>query len=590
MALALPVCAPALERVDLRLLGPENAGLSASLTANSVLKSLEARKDATPDEIVAAARADYARMVEAAYAAGHYAVVVSIRIDGQEAAQIDPFRSPARIDAVTITVEPGRPFHFGAARIGPLAAGTAAAQGFRSGAPAGATVVRDAAQSAVENWRAAGHAKAQVASQSVLARHDRALLDVDLRLAPGPRVTFGEAVVSGQTHVKTSRVRKIAGIPEGQVFTPEAVDKAAARLRKTGTFKSVQVSEAETVAPDGSMGIDIAVIDRKPRRFGAGVEFSSFDGLTLSGYWLHRNIFGGAERLRIDAEVGQIGTDAKNAKGMDYSLSARLEKPAVYGPDTLFFAEAGLAYLDEPDFIEETVGLTLGVSREFSDRLSAELGLGYSFSRVTDLYVLPKTTRELRLVSLPAAITFDGRDDRLDTTSGLYLRGEVTPFYETGASQSGGHLRFDGRAYRAMGDGPRRAVLAGRLQLGTLVGPDAPSAPPDFLFYSGGAGTVRGQPLKSLGADYGGVTLGGRSFAALSAEARFAVGPRWGLVAFADAGYVGDNFGDGDWHAGAGLGVRYKTPVGPIRVDIAGPVAGTTGSGVQLYIGIGQSF
>ena len=84
---------------------------------------------------------------------------------------------------------------------------------------------------------------------------------------------------------------------------------------------------------------------------------------------------------------------------------------------------------------------------------------------------------------------------------------------------------------------------------------------------------------------------GGRSFAAASGELRYGVTDTIGVVAFADAGYVGaELFEDGEWHAGAGLGLRYKTPVGPIRLDVAGPVAGDTGDGVQIYIGIGQAF
>jgi translocation and assembly module TamA len=126
--------------------------------------------------------------------------------------------------------------------------------------------------------------------------------------------------------------------------------------------------------------------------------------------------------------------------------------------------------------------------------------------------------------------------------------------------------------------------------------------PREYLFYSGGGGTVRGQPFQSLGVESscegrrgGGpgcvIRTGGLSFAALSLEARLKLSGAIGAVAFADAGFVArDLFGDGDWHAGAGLGLRYDTGIGPIRLDLALPVAGKTGAGLQLYIGIGQAF
>jgi translocation and assembly module TamA len=578
----------ALEQVTFQVAGGEAAAeLRESLQAASVLGALEGKAEARPAEVVAAAKADYARLLEVLYAQGYYSVVVNILIDGREAALIDPFEEPSRVTNARILVEPGRLFRFGKVQIAPRVGTGRLPLGFRAGAPALATVAREATQEAVLDWRKAGHAKAEIADQVITARHNAALLDVDVAVAPGPRVRFGNVKVTGKTSVRQSRVRQIAGIPSGEMFTPEAVEKAAKRLRKVGTFRSVQVSEAEEVAPDGTMDMNIAVVDAKPRRVGAGIDYSNFDGLTLSGYWLHRILFGGAERFRIGGEISQIGGAGS---GIDYSLSARAEKPAVYGPDTLFFAEAKLASVDEPDYREEKFTLDLGVSRLFSDRLTGDLGIGYSYSRVTDLYVTPNTTRRLQMFRLPLALTYDSRDDPLDAKRGVYLRGDVTPFYETYQSQSGAHLTFDGRAYRALGQS-EKTVLAGRVQLGALVGPSAQNAPPGFLFYSGGGGTVRGQPYKSLGANYGGVTLGGRSFAALSGEVRFPLRGKFGMVAFADAGFVsGGFFSNGNWQAGAGLGLRYKTPVGPIRLDVAGPVAGNTGGGVQVYVGIGQAF
>lgn len=588
LALLHPVAAVALDTVELRLAGQDNKKLADSLRSSSTLISLEQSPETLTRDVVAAARGDYARLVETLYAQGYYSAVVNILIDGREAARMDPFREPATIGAVQIVVDPGPLFTLGKARIAPLAGDDPPVEGFRSGAPALATVVRDAAQTAVGDWREKGFAKAAITDQSIVARHPQAQLDVDVRIASGPRVRFGDTVVSGRTNVRAPRVRQIAGIPRGERFATSEVDKAASRLRKTGTFQSVQVSESETVNPDGTLDMEITVVDRKPRRIGGGLEFSTFDGLQATGFWLHRNIFGGAERLRLDAEVSQIGLEAE---GIDYELSFRLDKPAVYGPDTGFFVEGRLAYLDEPDYLERTADLTVGVSQEFNEYLTGELGLGLAYSEITDRFADPETFRALQLVLLPAALTYDRRDDPLDTTSGYFLRGELTPFFETVDGQGGAHMTLDARAYRAFGE-EERLVGATRLQLGALVGPQAADAPPGMLFYSGGGGTVRGHPYQSLDATHDdGNSLGGRAFAAFSAEARFGVTDAIGVVAFGDVGYVGaDGFGDGESHAGAGLGLRYKTPVGPIRLDVAMPVSGETGDGVQLYIGIGQAF
>ena len=135
-----------------------------------------------------------------------------------------------------------------------------------------------------------------------------------------------------------------------------------------------------------------------------------------------------------------------------------------------------------------------------------------------------------------------------------------------------------------------------------MIGADLMDAPADFLFYSGGGGTVREQPYKSLGVnvlrDFGTglqpADSGAASFVGLQLETRVDVTGRIGVVGFYDIGYVdivAFPTGDGDWHAGTGIGVRYGTPIGPIRLDLATPANGDDAFGsLQVYIGIGQSF
>lgn len=587
MAFQLANSALALETVDFKLLNSSDEDLEASLVSASLSSGLLANDEKTPYDVVAAAQSDYSRLVEALYAQGYYSAVVRITLDGKEAAKVDPFNLPSQVNEIKISVDPGELFEFGTAQVGPLAPGTTKPEEFETGQSALATVVRGAARKAVNDWRSAGYAKAQVIDQSITAEHANSRLNVTIAIDPGPKLTFGDVTVTGESKTKPARVRQIAGIPRGEVYDPDAVKKGADRLRRTGTFKSVQVTEAETPDPDGSLDLGIAVIDRKPRRIGGGAELSTDEGVTLTGYWLHRNLFGGAERFSIDGKVTQLGTEKQN---MDYSLIFRFEKPAVYGADTLFFSQLSFELEDEPDYIDHMVELTFGASREFSPYLTGELGVGVSYHEITDIYDGTRETRELFLYSLPAKLIYDRRDNTLDTQNGFFISAELTPFYEQYKSQTGGLFEMDARAFSSFG-AEDSTVLAGRLQLGSLVGPDAVDAPPGYLFYSGGGGTVRGQPYESLGANQDGRSLGGKALAVLSGEVRYSITDTIGVVGFADAGFVGaDSFDEGEWHAGAGLGMRYKTPIGPIRVDAAFPVSGETSKKMQLYIGIGQAF
>ncbi len=594
LAAASPMPAAAFEQVVLRLpRADELPELRTSLVDALLLGTLpdEARTDG--DEVLAAAQADYARLLEALYAQGFYGASVRILLDGREAATIAPLNAPDTVDSVQVIVEPGARFDLGVTDIAPRPPTAEPFEDFRTGAPALATTVRDAAQSTVEGWEELGFAKAQVTDQDIIARHERNRLDVIVRVAPGPRLRFGDVTVGGQSAVRAPRVRQIAGIPRGETFSPDAVERAADRLRSTGTFRSATITEAEEPNADGTLDFTIDVIDREPRRIGAGAEISSLQGLTLTGFWLHRNILGGAERLRIEGEAAQLGG---TSGGPDYSLSARFEKPAVYGPDTRFFALAAIEYTDEPDYIDQTVRLELGATREFSDALTGSLGIALRNSRITDRF-LPRDAdgdypeREFTLLSFPTSLEWDLRDSALNATEGYFLRAEVEPFaVVSGDGDSGARTELDARAYYSVGE---NVVLAARGQLGAVVGPDALDAPPEFLFYSGGGGTVRGQPFRSLDAEYDGIDLGGRSFAGLSGEVRVDVRENISVVGFYDVGYVGSEpfgFDDGDWHSGAGLGLRYDTTIGPLRLDVAGPVSGGTGEGVQIYLGIGQAF
>ncbi|MFD2173031.1 autotransporter assembly complex protein TamA [Rhodobacter lacus] len=556
---------------------------AASLTRNSA-----AADDSTAQDIFTAARADYARLVGALYDAGYYGGTVSIRIDGREASGIAPMDAPSRIGAVEINVSPGPRFKFSEAVVAPLARETTLPEGFAPGKTARSGLIADAAQAGISAWREEGHAKAEIADQRIIADHRAETLAADIALAPGPRVTFGTLRAQGNERLRTKRLYEIAGFPTGKRFSPEELEEVRDRLRRTGIFSSVTLSEAEHLRDGALLDGDLTVIEAKTRRLGLGAELSSTDGVTLSGYWLHRNLFGGGERLRFDAEVAGIGGATG---GTDYSLAARLDRPATFSPDTAAFLATQVSRSDEEDYTEQAFDISVGLSHVFNPRLTGEAGIGYGWSRITD-----ETGNTLyRTITLPTSLTWDNRNDAADATRGYYGKLELTPFAGLSGTGSGARLAADFRAYRAL-DAGGRFVLAGRAQFGGVFGPDLEETPRDYLFYSGGGGTVRGQPYQSLGVtalEGGTLKTGGNRFIGLSGELRAGITSSIGVVAFYDAGFVGlDSFGegDGDWQSGAGLGLRYKTPIGPIRLDVAGPVSGSTGNGVQIYLGIGQAF
>lgn len=546
-----------------------------------------AGRDATTQDLLAAAQSDYGQLLGVLYSEGRYGGVINIRVDGREAASIPPLSPPSQINAITVEVRSGPVYRLGEARIAPLAPTTTLPEEFRRGAPARTGTIRDAVTEGVNGWRAIGYAKAEVSDQSIVAEHSNRRVDARIALDPGPRLRFGGVRVMGNKNVKTQRIEKIAGATEGiapgLVFDPEEVERAATRLRRTGSFASVTVEEADEVGPDNTVPLIINVVEATPRRFGVGAEYSTTDGVRLSGFWLHRNFLGGAERFRVDGAITGLGGETG---GIDYDFGVRYERPATPSADIDLFAEFKFEHLEEPDFMSDTTEFSLGLTRYATDTLTLEFGLGYLYSDTEDAF----ERETYQLFTLPLAAELDRRNDSLDATSGYYLDLELTPFLGLAGTSDGTLAEFDARAYRTLDD----LTFAGRLQLGSLLGPSLEETPPFYRFFSGGGGTVRGQGYQSLAIDLGGNRTGGRSFVGLSGELRKDVGDNFQVVGFADWGYIGEeSFPDftGDSHAGAGLGVRYKTGLGPIRFDIATPIAGDTdSSNFYLYIGIGQAF
>ena len=554
----------------------------ASLVEQTIVED----RNAPRRDVVAAAQADYRRILAALFEAGYFGPVISITVDGTEAAALPLLGSDAPVGTVRIAVEPGARFVFGEARIGPVAPGTEIPEGFRRGEPAGTEILRETADAGVEAWRGRGHAKAELAAQDIVADHARNELDASLRLAPGPQLRYGATTVTGAERTRDGHVRRITDLRPGQVFDPEEVDRAARRLQRTGAFRSVTITEADTIGPNDTLPMTVAVVERLPRRFGFGVELSSTEGLTLSSFWLHRNLMGFADSLRAEGQVSGIGGDNG---GADYRLGTTYTRPGTFNAETDLVVGVELERLDQPDFTSDRFEVSALARRIVSDEFQYSYGVAYTFSRAEDDF----GERNFSILSLPLSATYDRRDDALNPADGYYVEAGLRPFQ--GFQTAGTGLRFtsDLRGYQGFG-AENGTVLAARVQASAVFGPDREDIPPEWLFFSGGGGTVRGQPFHDLAVELDDDRrVGGKSFLGLSTEIRQAVTENIGVVGFVDVGWISPeaDFTGGEDHAGAGIGLRYNTGIGPIRFDVGVPVAGPNDNGgLEIYIGIGQSF
>lgn len=559
--------------------------LRSTLAAASSLIGIGAAQLETPQEVLAAARSDYRTLVQVLYDAGYFGPDVRIRMDGREVASIPPLETPAKVTRVEIVVEPGNPFKFGTARIAPLPPAAILPKRFKSGADASTGAIQEATTAGRNAWRDQGHAKAKVGPQFITANHTTSVIDADIELIPGPELKFGSMKITGETDVNEDAIQRIAGFPSGVRFSPELVQKVGTRLRRTGTFSTVALREAETPNPDGTLDFTAQLEDQPKRRLSFGAEISSNEGLDISADWMHRNLFGNAEKLRFEARVTGLGGDGD----IGGRIGLRLDRPDKFGPDDSMYYLIEGEILDEEHYKALRALIGVGIRRQFSDDLFGEAAIVGVYVDADDVF----GERQFSYLGLPFRAERDKRNNKISATSGNFLSATFMPFAGIETVPSGAHLVADGRYYHSL-DAGGRYVLAGRVQVGSVIGPDLNELPPTLLFYSGGAGSVRGHPYESLGIPINGGTAGGRSYLAASGEIRGYVTEKIALVGFYDIGFIGtEAFIDdsAESHAGAGIGLRYDLAgFGPLRLDIATPVSGDTDDGIQFYIGIGQAF
>ncbi|UJW87166.1 autotransporter assembly complex protein TamA [Devosia sp. SL43] len=547
--------------------------------------------------LLAKARGDYRRIVAALYNEGYYGGTVSIRVGGVEAANLAPdVNLPDPVD-VAIVVDPGPLFRFSSVTIVNQAPLTndpfdyvepPALRGFGSGEIAKSSVILAAETLSLEAWRQLGYAKAAIVGRDVVADHATNTVDVTLTVNPGVKAAFGDVTVTGTERMDPEFVRRQTGLTPGEEYDPDELALAQKRLDRLEVFRAARLEAAEFIGTDGLLPYDLIVQELPGARFGFGATYSTVDGLGLEAYHLWRNLFGQAERLRLDARVASIAWPLDTAQ-FDYFFGGTFTKPGVFTPDTDLVAAISAERTVYPNYTETSAAGKLGLTHFFSDQITFEGGATFERNRFDDTF----GTRDFATAGLYAGATLDFRDDKVDATSGWYLQGDIEPFYEFSYGNAGGRITVEGRTYFGFGeDDP--FVLAARVKAGALIGPSLAEIPPDKLFFAGGGGSVRGYAYKSIGVDDGmGNVTGGRYLLEASLEARVKVTESIGVVGFVDGGYVAaDTFpGLDDLRIGAGVGLRYYTGLGPLRLDVALPLNKKAGDpDYAIYVGIGQAF
>jgi translocation and assembly module TamA len=571
---------------DVTLAGLDGIAGEALLIQFNQLSTLEANRKSAANaaQIDRRAREDAALLAELLRAYGYYDASVTTQVEAG---------ATAGLAQVTLEAEPGPQYRFAAVELpGIDAAGADAAAlreafGVDANDPVNAEAVTAGEAALRLELGRRGYAFANVGTLDVAVDHATRTARLALPVEPNGTRRFGRFIVEGRELFGAGHLKEIARFEEGQTLSTPMVDDLRRAIVATGIVSTVNI---RPVAREGSDVVDLAVaLEPAPLRTIAGeAGYGTGEGARVEVSWEHRNLIRpeGAVRVR-----GVLGTQ-------EQLIGATLRRNNFGRRDRVLTAQVAASHVDRSAYDARSFLVGAALERQtniiWQKRWTWSVGADLIATDERDVDVASATTRRRTFFigALPATLSYDGSNDLLDPTRGFRLAGRFSP---EASLQNGafGYARaqIDGSFYQPV---TPTIVVAGRARLGTIAGAERDRIAPSRRFYAGGGGSVRGFGYQELGPrdPVFDDPIGGRSLAEFALEARIRVG-NFGIVPFVDAGniYTSELPKLDDLRFGAGIGVRYHSRFGPIRVDVGTPIDRRSGeSRIAVYVSLGQAF
>jgi translocation and assembly module TamA len=517
-----------------------------------------------------------------------------LRAEGYYDAQVATRIEAGDVPRVVLQASPGQLYRFagvelkGIEQAGDKAPALQQAFGLAPGDPVNADRVVEGEAALKTAVGREGFPFASVGQPEVVVDRAAGTATVQVAVAPGELRRFGRVVAApGNRVFGPDHVEEIARFRPGDPFDAGAIDDLRRALVQTGLVSTVELTPVPGATPE-TVDVQVKLDPAPPRTIAGELGYETGVGLRAEVSWTHRNLFPPEGALTARAVIGaqeQVGAVVfrrSNAGGRDRVLTvqtaaARLRRPAF---DASTFSLSAALERQSTIFFQKPWTWSVGGELVASDERDVIAATGQ-----------PRR-RTFLIAAAPANLLYDGSDDLLNPTAGFRLGGRLSPELSLQGSAFGyTRVQLDGSAYRRVGEG---VVLAGRARLGTIAGAPRDQVAPSRRFYAGGGASVRGYTFQAIGPrDPNNDPIGGRSLTEFSIEARVRAFGSFGVVPFLDAGNIYTSplpkFSGLQW--GAGLGVRYYSSFGPIRVDVGTPLNPRPGdSRLAVYVSLGQAF
>nr|WP_285019862.1 BamA/TamA family outer membrane protein [Novosphingobium sp. fls2-241-R2A-195] len=436
-----------------------------------------------------------------------------------------------------------------------------------------------------------GYPFAEVGQRDILLDQDAGDGVYTLPVMVGPRGRFGGFTTDGDMAFDADHIQVLARFKRGELYDSRKVDDLRKALVATSLFSTVAVEPQKTGEQVGD-GTEYVTLHVKqdagpPRTIAGSLGYAAGEGITAQATWTHRNMFPPEGALIAHAIAGT----RQQGAGVTFRRSNAGKR------DRTFELVAEAFHNDYDAYSAYTGRIAARIARDstpiWQKRYTYAFGVEMLGTAETDYDAASggRKRRTYYVAGLNGQVGFDTSDDLLNPTKGYRLTTLVQPE----ATVRGGfdpyvRARLDASTYYPFSDS---FVLAGRMRLGTIQGAGLFDIAPSRRLYAGGGGSVRGFAYQALGEQApDGNPVGGRSLNEASVEARYRFG-NYGVVAFVDAGqaYRETMPQFNDLRYGVGIGGRFYTNFGPMRLDVATPINRRPGeSRFNLYVSIGQAF
>jgi len=560
------------------------ADLLAAFHKQSALEA-DRKKPANAAQIGRRSSADADLLTELLRSQGYYDAVVEPRTE-----------QSGNLLRVVLAADPGEQYKFASVELPGLDAAGEDASKLRSAFAVHAgdpVIAQDVIAAGVALTRALGEqgfATAKVGDQDIEVNHATRLATLSLPVDPGPLAHFGTIQVTGRPPFSAHHVQIIARFRPGDPFKRSKVEDLRRALIATSLVANADI---QTVPVDGGRTVDLAVkLEPAPSHTVAGeLGYGTGQGARIEASWTDRNFFNpeGALTLR-----GVAGT-------MEQLAAIQFRRSNFLRRDQVLNLQASAGHQKFDAYEARTIRLAGNIERQsnFIWQKKWTWTYGAELLATDERGVFSpadgKSTRTFLIAALPLSLGYDGSDSLLDPTRGFRLSGRLSPEISAHGGQfTYARTQIDASAYHPISD---RVVAAGRIRLGTIIGAGLFDIAPSRRFYAGGGGSVRGYGYQRLGPlDVDGDPIGGRGLAEFAIEARIRLkqfGGNFGVVPFFDGGSLTTEAMPDfkDWRFAAGLGVRYYSLFGPIRIDVGVPFNRQPGDGpIAVTVSLGQAF